>query len=72
MLATKEKRGWQHLKLFSDLDGHYARDYGSAEEEDMPAFNVFTRRDGSMRHFWSGERAATPRTQVRIRAAHPT
>ena len=21
----------------------------------MPAFNVYTRRDGSIRHFWSGE-----------------
>ena len=21
----------------------------------MPAFNVFTRRDGAIRHFWSGE-----------------
>ncbi len=22
---------------------------------DIPAFNVFTRRDGTIRHFWSGE-----------------
>ena len=27
----------------------------SADDADMPAFNVFTRRDGVIRHFWSGE-----------------
>ena len=27
----------------------------SAEDADVPAFNVFTRRDGTIRHFWSGE-----------------
>ncbi len=27
----------------------------SAEDADMPGFNVFTRRDGVIRHFWSGE-----------------
>ena len=25
----------------------------------MPGFNVFTRRDGSIRHFWSGEMFAS-------------
>ncbi len=55
LLAVKMKRGWQHLKLYSDVDGDFTRDYVSADDADMPAFNVFTRRDGSMRHFWSGE-----------------
>ena len=55
LLAVKKARGWRHLKLYSDVDGDFTRDYVSAADEDMPAFNVFTRRDGSIRHFWSGE-----------------
>jgi len=27
----------------------------SAIYADVPAFNVFSRRDGTIRHFWSGE-----------------
>ena len=27
----------------------------SADDADIPALNVFTRRDGSIRHFWSSE-----------------
>ena len=55
LLAVKKERGWHHLKLYSDLDGEFTRDYVSAEDADVPGFNVFTRRDGSIRHFWSGE-----------------
>ena len=53
--AVKKQRGWHHLRLYSDVDGDFTRDYVSADDADMPAFNVFTRRDGSIRHFWSGE-----------------
>jgi predicted dithiol-disulfide oxidoreductase (DUF899 family) len=31
----------------------------SAEDADVPAYNVFTRKDGTMRHFWSGEMGST-------------
>jgi predicted dithiol-disulfide oxidoreductase (DUF899 family) len=55
LLAFKRERGWRHLQLVSDPSGEYTRDYVSAEDADMPAFNVFTRRDGTIRHFWSGE-----------------
>ena len=55
LLAVKKQRGWQHLKLYSDVEGDFTRDYVSADDADMPAFNVFTRRDGSIRHFWTGE-----------------
>ncbi len=55
LLAVKKERGWHHLKLYSDLDGEFTRNYVSAEDADVPGFNVFTRRDGSIRHFWSGE-----------------
>ncbi len=55
LVAFKKERGWQHLRLFSDPGGEYTRDYVSADDADVPAFNVFTRRDGTIRHFWSGE-----------------
>jgi predicted dithiol-disulfide oxidoreductase (DUF899 family) len=57
LAAFKRERGWRHLKLYTDLDGTYSRDYFGVDDEgnDIPAFNVFTRRDGTVRHFWSGE-----------------
>ena len=55
LLAVKRQRGWRNLRLYADVDGDFTRDYVSAEDADMPAFSVFTRRDGSIRHFWSGE-----------------
>ena len=58
LVAVKKQRGWQHLRLYSDAGGDYTRDYVSAEDADIPGFNVFTRRDGTIRHFWSGEMGA--------------
>jgi predicted dithiol-disulfide oxidoreductase (DUF899 family) len=55
LAAFKKERGWRHLKLYSDMSGDYTRDYVSADDADEPALNVFTRRDGKLRHFWSGE-----------------
>lgn len=55
LVEFKRERGWRYLKLYSDIDGEYTREYVSAEDADIPAYNVFTRRDGRIRHFWSGE-----------------
>ncbi len=57
LVAFKQKRGWKNLKLYSDTTGDYSRDYHGIGKEggDDAAFNVFTRRDGTIRHFWSGE-----------------
>jgi predicted dithiol-disulfide oxidoreductase (DUF899 family) len=55
LVAFKRERGWKSLKLYSDLAGDYTRDYVSAADADVPAFNIFTRRDGTIRHFWRGE-----------------
>ncbi|MEO7386970.1 MAG: DUF899 family protein [Gammaproteobacteria bacterium] len=55
LVAFKKERGWRHLNVYSDMDGQYTRDYVSAPDADMPAFNVFTKRNGAIRHFWSGE-----------------
>ena len=55
LVAAKRARGWSALPVFSDTQGDYTRDYVSADDADMPAYNVFTRQDGTMRHFWSEE-----------------
>ena len=55
LVAFKKERGWKNLKLCSDMSGAYTRDYVSAEDTDTPAFNVFTRKDGTVRHFWASE-----------------
>jgi predicted dithiol-disulfide oxidoreductase (DUF899 family) len=54
-VAFKQERGWRDLKLFADTSGDYTRDYVSAEDGDVPGLNVFTRKDGRIRLFWSGE-----------------
>jgi predicted dithiol-disulfide oxidoreductase (DUF899 family) len=57
LVAFKNERDWRDLKLYSDIDGQYSRDYFGTDNDggDDAALNVFTRRDGSIRHFWSGE-----------------
>jgi predicted dithiol-disulfide oxidoreductase (DUF899 family) len=55
LVAAKKARGWTQLEVYSDGDGDFTRDYVSAADEDVPGFTVFTRRDGTVRHFWSGE-----------------
>ena len=55
LVAAKRERGWTKLKVYSDTDGNYTCDYVSSEDADVPAYNVFTRDGGKIRHFWSGE-----------------
>ena len=57
LVAFKKERGWRDLKLYSDTDGSFSRDYHGIDKNggDDAAFNVFTRRDGTIRHFWAGE-----------------
>ncbi|MFZ5736913.1 MAG: DUF899 family protein [Pseudomonadota bacterium] len=57
LAAFKRQRGWQHLPLFTDLTGAFSHDYHAItpDGDEVPAFNVFTRRDGTIRHFWGGE-----------------
>ena len=55
ILAYGKERGWKNLDLYSDPSGDYTRDYVSAEDADMPGYNVFARKDGVIRHFWRGE-----------------
>lgn len=55
LLAAKTARGWTQLSVYSDATGAYTRDYVSVEDADIPAYMVFTRRDGTVRHFYSAE-----------------
>jgi predicted dithiol-disulfide oxidoreductase (DUF899 family) len=49
------QRGLLNLPFFSDLSGDYTRAYVSRDDGDAPGFSVFTKRDGIVRHFYSGE-----------------
>ncbi len=57
LVAFKKERGWQDLTLYCDTNENFSRDYHAIDDEggDDAALNVFTRRDGMIRHFWSGE-----------------
>ena len=57
LLAWKQERRWKNLRLVSDLNGNYFRDYFglTPDGSEVPAQNVFTKRDGTLRHFWSAE-----------------
>jgi predicted dithiol-disulfide oxidoreductase (DUF899 family) len=51
----KQQRGLANLPFLSDSSGDYTRTYVSAEDADIPGFSVFTRDNGTIRHFYSGE-----------------
>jgi predicted dithiol-disulfide oxidoreductase (DUF899 family) len=57
LVAFKKERGWRHLRLYSSAANDFNRDYFAVapDGEEIPAYNVFTRRDGTIRHFWGGE-----------------
>ena len=57
LTAWKRERGWKALRLVSDLNGAYSRDYFGVlpDGSEVGGFSVFTRRDGTIRHFWSAE-----------------
>jgi predicted dithiol-disulfide oxidoreductase (DUF899 family) len=55
LVTEKARLGWRDLPVYSDLEGAYTRDYVDPQDGDSPGFSVFTRRDGTIRHFWSDE-----------------
>lgn len=59
LVALAGERGWTHLRLYSDESGDYTRDFVHPEDADVPGLNVFTRRDGTIRHFWGDEMGLT-------------
>ena len=55
LIEYKKQRGFANLPFVSDMSGEYTRTYVNPEDADVPGFSVFTRRDGIIRHFYSGE-----------------
>lgn len=55
LVAAKAVRGWRALPIYSDTSGDFTRDYIDAEDRDVPGLAIFSRRDGTIRHFWSSE-----------------
>jgi predicted dithiol-disulfide oxidoreductase (DUF899 family) len=55
LVEARHARGWGKLPVYSDPSGDFTRAYVSAEDADVPGLTVFSRRDGTIRHFWSGE-----------------
>ena len=55
-------RGWRNLRLLSSADNTYNQDYHaeSAEGDQLPALNVFVRRDGAIHHFYNTELLYAP------------
>jgi predicted dithiol-disulfide oxidoreductase (DUF899 family) len=55
LIEYKKTRGFENLPFISDVAGEYTRTYVSPQDDDVPGFSVFSRRDGMIRHFYSGE-----------------
>ena len=57
ILGFTRPRGWHNLRLLSSAGNTYNRDYHAEEANgaQIPACNVFVRRDGKVRHFYSTE-----------------
>ncbi len=55
LVEYKRQRGLANLPLVSDMSGDYTRAYVSSDDGDVPGYSVFTRRDGRVFHYYSGE-----------------
>ena len=55
LIDYKNQRGFTNLPFFSDSSGEYTRTYVNADDADVTGFSVFSRRDGIIRHSYSGE-----------------
>ncbi|MFM0723290.1 DUF899 family protein [Paraburkholderia strydomiana] len=57
LVAFKKERGWRYLRLYSSGGNTFNRDYAAEDPagDDYPALNVFTRSNGTARHFWAEE-----------------
>ena len=55
ILAYAKAREWTGLTFYSGPSGDYTADYVGERDADMPAYTVFRKMDGEVRHFYSGE-----------------
>jgi len=56
-VAFKVERGWWNLPMYADVNGKFSQDYHAIMDDgtDTAAYNVFTRKGGTIRHFWGAE-----------------
>jgi len=56
-LEFTRPRGWKNLRLLSSAKNTYNTDYHAENEkgDQIPAINVFARRDGRIHHFYNAE-----------------
>ena len=61
LLAVKRDRGWKNLRLVSAVTDEFTRAYAGSPDGGLDSGGpaVFTRRDGTIRHFWSQEMIAS-------------
>lgn len=55
LVDYKLQRAFTNLPFVSDTSGEFTRTYVNPEDADVPGFSVFSRSDGTIRHFYSGE-----------------
>jgi len=57
-----KERGWRHLRILSSANSTYNHDYQgeNAKGEQMPAMNVFVKRNGKIYHSWNTELMFAP------------
>ena len=60
-LAFARERGWRNLKFYATIGDDFARDYRALDDkgDEWPAFDVWTKQGGVVRHFWAAELGGT-------------
>jgi len=60
--ALARERGWRNLRLLSSAGNGYNRDYRGEDAggAQLPALNVFARRNGRIHHLWCSELMFAP------------
>ncbi|MGF6524872.1 DUF899 family protein [Variovorax sp. PvP013] len=60
-MAHARERGWRNLRFYATVGDDFARDYRGLlpDGSEMPALDVWERRDGTVRHFWGSELGGT-------------
>ncbi len=56
-MKIAEERAWSGLRLLSSAGNSYNADYfaETVDGSQIPAANIFVRRDGEIRHFYNAE-----------------
>jgi predicted dithiol-disulfide oxidoreductase (DUF899 family) len=62
LLTFAKERGWRRLRFLSCAASRFNRDYHgqTTSGEQRPMMNVFSRADGTIRHFWGSEMLYAP------------